>query len=164
MAKKSPTPEVASAPTEARRLLRSKGPLSASEIEITVFAGVKDGALADTPQGFSTKMRAAPHLISDRRELADAIPHRTLVAVEGEGAFRSRMLEMHLGRSSIPISDREAVIAGSLPIIDAALGDAFRIVLVGDEEDLKVPAFLADWKAGKPDKRSSPATLTLTRV
>lgn len=161
--KKQPEPElpVAAVP---RRILRCKGPLSPSEIEITALVGVKGGQLADTPDGFAPKIKNIKILVSDKASFADSVPHKDFVQIEDEAAFRQRMLELTFQHHEMRTTNREATVAGSLPILDAALRDAFKIILVGDDETPTVPAFLSDWKASKVDNHSSHPTITLTRI
>jgi hypothetical protein len=153
--------EAGSAP---KRLLRAKGPLSPSETELVVYAGLNSGHLVETPGSFELKAKAIANLVTDNPALASFLAHKNLIPVEGDADLKLKLMRLQFDGHRAPVSEREAAVAGSQAIIDAALTDAYRVVLfLSDEADQAVPEMFADWKVGKPDKRSSPPTITITR-
>jgi hypothetical protein len=163
-AKTSPAAEPQPAgPAPKPRQLRSKGPLGPSEADIVVYAGLAEGHLTGTPENLVIKTKAIMHLVTDRPAFASAIAHKHLVETNAEVALPDQMNRLNLAMRSLPATDREAAVAGSLELVDAALQDAFRILLFTDEAKPEVPDCFKGWKASKPDNRSTPAVITLTR-
>lgn len=144
------------------RKLRSKGSLNPSEPEVTVYAGLKDGAITATP-AIQIKTKAVSHLATDNGALADAIAHKLRIEGDELNSLATRVSRLGYDMRLLPFDERDVAVAGSLELIDIALQDAFKVLLFTDEAKPELPPEFNGWKASKPDSRSTPAVITLTR-
>ncbi|QAY80486.1 hypothetical protein [Sphingosinicella sp. BN140058] len=151
------------APGAPRLHLRPKGPLSCAEIELTVYAAFSAGEFASTPETFSCRARAVPHLVTDKPTIAGILPHEHIIEVATAAEVQARLTQLRFSYPATVIDGRQASVAGSLDVIRAALPDAYRIVLFANDDDPSIGTVFKGWKISKPDKRSTPPTITLTR-
>lgn len=146
-----------------KRKLRSKGPLNSTETDIVVYAGLSNGEITATPLDIQVKNRAVPYLLTDQPTMAAAIAHKIRIEANEQADLLLQANRLTSGLADRPIAEREAAVAGSLELIDIALRDAFRVLLFTTDAKPEVPAEFKDWKASKPDTRTSPAVITLVR-
>lgn len=137
--------------------IQTRGPLGPSTPEVTIHSGVEAGALSGTPSGYSTRMRATSILVTDDASLEGRIPAREIIVAEA-GAQRATMLRAHFAAMALPIEERTISVAGSARMVDAALDDAFRVVLSCDSDDTP-PTAIAAWRSSRP-KGSDVTTMT----
>ena len=141
---RSTTTGPAAAPT-AR--VQTRGPMGPSEPEITLHAGLSDGAFAATPPGHVVRSRPTTLLVTDDASTVARIPAKEALLVDGTGprvAMRQALSRMR----DLPVEDRTIAVAGSTALLAEAIDDSFRVVLVC-EADEAPPHAVAHWRSSR---------------
>lgn len=127
--------------------IQTRGPLGPSSPEVTIHASLADAGLGATPADYSTRMRAASILVTDDPTTATRIPCKSTILVDEKGP-RAAMLKAHFESRGLDMDERTIVVAGSGAMVEAALDDAFRVVLACPA-DAEPPASIAHWKTSR---------------
>ncbi|AXK44072.1 hypothetical protein [Erythrobacter aureus] len=144
-----------------QRHLRSPGPLSPSETEIIVYAGLKDGKVVATPDKVSVNTRAVAHLITDRASIADGIAHKDLHVIEEVPAVSAQTFAIGSNRDLRASASNQAAIGGSIDLVDAVLQTAFKVTLFLEGSDDALPPEFDGWKKTKVDTKTTPPSISL---
>lgn len=137
--------------------IQTRGPMGATVPEVTVHASIRDGLVASTPADYVTRMRSCSILVTDDPSSIGRIPARKSIVVDETGP-RLAMLKAHFEAMALAVEDRTIAVAGGDSMIDAALDDAFRVVLSCDA-DAAAPVALSTWRTSRP-KGSDVTTMT----
>ncbi len=143
------------------RHLRSLGPLSPSETEIIVYAGLKDGRLIATPDAVAVNSRAVAHLITDKPSIAEGIAHKVLHTLEAVPAVHGETFSVGSDRDLKASGANQAAIGGSLELIEAVIQTAFKATLFLDGKGDTLPPEFDGWKKTKVDQKTTPPSISL---
>lgn len=159
----SKAPAVEARLISSKRRLLPHGPLSASETEVIVYAGLKGGEVVATPDDFTSRAKPVQNLISDRPGVDANISCKQFHQVEDLNGLHCRLMRIHSSRSNAAANENQAAVAGSMDLVNQALKDAFKVVLYVEDGDENPPAEFAAWKAAKLDSKTTPPSITLVR-
>lgn len=143
--------------TTTGQRIQTRGPMGATVPEVTIHASIREGMVACTPAQYATRMRPCSILVTDDADSIARIPARRMIVVDEAGP-RLAMLKAHFEAMALPIEERTIAVAGGDAMVDAALDDAFRVVLSCDAGD-DVPIALSTWRTSRP-KGSDVTTMT----
>lgn len=146
--------------TPAVRMPRkqTRGPLSPSVPEVSVFLAVNDGNFLATPAQMTHKGRKFGTLVTDDESCIDRFAHSEVVIVRAE-APRLALLNTSMRLMHSPIEERVMLVAGSAELVEAALDDAWRVV-AQCPADTPAPYTISDWRMSRP---KDAAVTTFTR-
>lgn len=113
-----------------------------------MFASFQDGTMAATPSDMTHKGRKVGLLVTDDPTCIDRFSHAE-ASIVGERAPRIALLEATMTMMSRPIEERIVLVAGSAPLVEAALDDAWRVVahVAPDEQP---PYSIGEWRTSRP--------------
>lgn len=155
---KRPEPAKPTTPMPNGMRRQTRGPLGPGTPEVTIHGSFSEGRLAGTPEDATSKTRISTILVTDLADAAERFAHRQLVMV-GDAGPRVAMHEADRIARLLPSEERTIVVAGTSPLLEAALDDAWKVVARLEGADA-IPPAISEWRTSRT--KGSPI-ITLTR-